>query len=53
MNKNDLLINLRNKRKKYGKNSKEVYKAIYNLTKYFPYYPGYSESWLNRNEHNL
>ena len=51
--KKKLLEILREKRKKYGKDSKEVYKAIYNIVKAFPYYKGYEEDWLRNNKHNL
>lgn len=49
MEKKQLLETLRSKRKKYGKNSKEVTKAIYNIVRRYPYYDGYEQDWLRKN----
>lgn len=53
MKKTDLLDKLRYCRKKYGKDSKETMKAIFNLTKFFPYYDGYHEHWVRNNNYNV
>lgn len=53
MEKQLLLETLRAKRKKYGKDSKEVKKAIYNIVRRFPLYDGYEEDWLRKNGHSL
>lgn len=53
MEKKLLLETLRAKRKKHGKNSKEVMKAIYNIVKRYPYYEGYEEDWIRKNGYDL
>lgn len=49
MEKKLLLEALKEKRKKYGKDSKQVRRAIYNIVKKYPYYDGYEEYWLRHN----
>ena len=49
MNKEELLILLRKKRKLYGNKSKEVYQMIYKIAKTYPYYDGYAENWYKNN----
>ncbi len=44
-----LLENIKFCRKKYGRNSKEVYKAIYKVVCSFPLYNGHKEDWLHKN----
>jgi len=51
--KDDLLKNLRECRKKFGREHVRTYKAIYRLVKEFPYYDGYEESWLQKNGSSL
>lgn len=45
------LENIKLCRKKYGRNSKEVYQSIYKTVKMFPLYKGHLEDWLHKNKH--